>query len=74
MFQKPLLTNFIVAASPISAFATALDFDILRTNWFYEHSVLGSLRYDYQPWWTYIAVLLVLATITLFLKPGVSKE
>ncbi len=72
--NPPLLTNFIVAASPVSAFATALDFDILRTSWFYEHSVLGSLRYDYQPWWTYIAVLLVLATITLILKPGVSKE
>jgi hypothetical protein len=56
-----LLTNWIVAASPLSAFAVALDLDVLRTNWFYQHSMLGSLRYEYLPWLGYVAVLGVLS-------------
>jgi hypothetical protein len=51
------LTNLIVAASPLSALAVALDLDVLRTNWFYQHSVLGSLRYEYFSWLGYVAVL-----------------
>ena len=50
------LTNLIAGISPLSAFAVALDADILRTNWFYTHSALGSLRYEYFAWSTYIAV------------------
>ena len=56
-----LLTNWIVAVSPLSAFAAALDLDVLRTNWFYQHSMLGSLRYEYLPWLGYVAVLGVLS-------------
>jgi hypothetical protein len=55
------LTNLIVALSPLSALAVALDLDILRTNWFYQHSMLGSLRYEYLPWVGYVAVLGVLS-------------
>lgn len=54
------LTNLIVAASPLSALAVALDLDVLRTNWFYQHSALGSLRYEYFPWLGYVAVLGIL--------------
>ena len=52
-----LLTNLMVAVSPLSALAVALDLDVLRTNWFYQHSALGSLRYEYFPWLGYAAVL-----------------
>jgi hypothetical protein len=55
-----LLTNLIVAASPLSALAVALDLDVLRTNWFYQHSVLGSLRYEYFSWLGYVALLVAL--------------
>jgi len=58
-----LLTNWIVAASPLSAFAVALDLDVLRTNWFYQHSALGSLRYEYFSWLGYVAVLGVLVIV-----------
>jgi len=51
------LTNLIVAVSPLSALAVALDLDVLRTNWFYQHSALGSLRYEYFSWLGYVAVL-----------------
>jgi uncharacterized protein (DUF983 family) len=51
------LTNLIAGISPLSAFAVALDADILRTNWFYTHSALGSLRYEYFAWSTYLVVL-----------------
>ena len=67
----PWLTNAIVAISPISLFATALDLDVLRTSWFYEHSVLGSLRYAYPSWGATVAVLAILTCLTLtpkFLK------
>jgi len=57
------LTNLIVAASPLSAFAAALDLDVLRTNWFYQHSALGSLRYEYFSWLGYVAVLGVLVIV-----------
>ena len=67
----PWITNAIVAISPVSLFATALDLDVLRTSWFYEHSVLGSLRYTYPSWGATVAVLAILTCLTLtpkFLK------
>ena len=41
------LVDFIVAASPLTYLASLADHDYLRATWFYEHSALGSLRYDY---------------------------
>jgi hypothetical protein len=37
----------VVAASPLSYLAVLADHDYLRATWFYEHTALGSLRYDY---------------------------
>lgn len=51
------LTNIIVAASPLTAFAIALDLDYLRTTWFYANSALGSMRYSY-PGWPLVCLLL----------------
>ena len=59
------LTNTIVAISPISLFAAALDLDVLRTSWFYQHSVLGSLRYSYPSWGVTVIVLAILMCLTL---------
>lgn len=55
--NPPGLTTFALAASPVTVFASAIDLDFLRTNWFYEHSALGSLRYAYPAWTTSIAAL-----------------
>jgi hypothetical protein len=61
------LSDGIVAVSPLSAFAVALDLDILRTGWFYEHSVLGSMRYNYPAWGAYFGVLSTLAILSIIL-------
>jgi len=54
--NTPGLTNLIVGVSPLSAFAVSLDVDYLRTGWFYRHSVLGSLRYEYLSWTAYALI------------------
>ena len=54
------MPNLIIGISPLSALAVSLDLDYLRSNWFYQHSVLGSLRYEYLSWSAYV---LILATI-----------
>jgi hypothetical protein len=59
------LTNAIVAINPLSLFATALDLDVFRTSWFYEHSALGSLRYTYPSWGVTVVVLAILVCLTL---------
>jgi len=56
--NSPLLSNTIVSVSPLSVIATSLDFDYLRTRWFYRYSVLGSLRYEYFPWPGYALILI----------------
>jgi len=56
----PGMPNLIIGISPLSALAVSLDLDYLRSNWFYQHSVLGSLRYEYLSWSAYV---LILATI-----------
>ncbi len=65
-----LLTNLIVAASPLSALAVALDLDVLRTNWFYQHSALGSLRYEYFSWLGYVAVLGIFSIVIGARRPS----
>ena len=59
--------NAIVGISPLSALSVSLDIDYLRTPWFYRNSPLGSLRYDYPSWLTYLTLLGALsATLTVW--------
>jgi hypothetical protein len=39
--------NAVVASTPLTFLAVLVDHDYLRATWFYEHSALGALRYDY---------------------------
>lgn len=64
-------TNLIVGVSPLSALAVSLDLDYLRTSWFYQHSVLGSLRYEYYSWLNYIMFLTLIAAGFAFHATGV---
>jgi hypothetical protein len=41
------LVDAVVAATPLTFLAVLVDHDYLRATWFYEHSALGALRYDY---------------------------
>jgi hypothetical protein len=54
------------AKTLVYAFAVALDVDYLRVPWFHEHSVLGSLRYDYLAWPVYAGSLAALAALLSF--------
>jgi len=60
-------TNVVVASSPLTAFAVALDLDYLRSSWFYANSALGSMRYDYPVWLT-VCLLLSLLPLAVLLK------
>lgn len=60
------LTNAVIAASPLTAFAVALDLDYLRTSWFYANSALGSMRYSY-PAFLSICLLLSILPVAEFL-------
>jgi hypothetical protein len=42
-----VLVDAIVAVTPLTFLAVLVDHDYLRAAWFYEHSALGALRYDY---------------------------
>jgi hypothetical protein len=46
-----LFADTVVAASPLTCLAVLADYDYLRGNWFYTHSVMGSLRFDYPAGW-----------------------
>lgn len=58
--NTPVPSNLIVGINPLSAIATTLDFDYLRTSWLYKHSVLGSLRYEYFSGSSYALVLITI--------------
>ena len=68
-------TNTVVAVSPLTVFAVALDLDYLRTTWFYANSALGSMRYSY-PGWPMVCLLLsilpVAAGLAAFMRPLVN--
>jgi len=66
----PGAPDLIIGVSPLSALAVSLDFDYLRSNWFYQYSVLGSLRYEYLSWSAYV---LILATTIAGLVTGATK-
>jgi len=61
------VANLAIALSPLTYLSAAADYDYLRTPWFYGHSAIGSLRYDYPPPVVYAAVCLgagLAATLT----------
>ena len=65
-------TNAVVAASPLTMFAAALDLDYLRTSWFYANSALGSMRYSYPSWpaiCLLLSILPVAASLAVFMRP-----
>ncbi len=54
----------IVALSPAAHLASAIDCDLLRTTWFYAHTPIGGLRFEYP---RYSAIVLSYAAATLLL-------
>jgi hypothetical protein len=62
--ERRWLVAAVVAASPLSHLASQLDYDYLRAPWFYRHSELGALRFEYPSPFVTTAVLLGIAAIS----------
>jgi hypothetical protein len=54
----------IVALSPAAHLASAIECDLLRTTWFYAHTPIGGLRFDYPQ---FSAILLSYTAVTVLL-------
>jgi hypothetical protein len=63
--DRVLVANIIVAASPLSYLAGIVEFDYLRTTWFYQHTSFGGLRFEYPDGSLITAVYLVIAIAML---------
>ncbi|MEJ6000146.1 hypothetical protein [Paucibacter soli] len=63
------LINMLVSTSPLTHLAVASDNDLLRNQWFYQHSNLANLQFSYPGIatlsWSYGTVLSLLACIAL---------
>lgn len=63
------ITDSVVAISPLSYFAVMIDYDYLRSQWFYTHTPFGTLRYSYPGWLSYtIAYLGITILLSLMEK------
>lgn len=63
----------IIAITPLSYLAVLADYDYLRSNWFYQHTPFGTLRYNYPSIMVLTIIYLSLAGIlitTRWLLPG----
>ena len=58
------LVDAIVAASPVSYLAGIVNYDYLRSNWFYQHTPFGGLRFNY-PATDVMTVCYLIATLVL---------
>jgi hypothetical protein len=68
--QEPMAPTVILACSPLAHLAAAAGHDVLRGEWFYAHSSLGSLQVDYPRSGTLlITYLLLAAALSLLLAP-----
>ncbi len=63
--DRMLVANFIVAASPLSYFAGIIEYDYLRTTWFYQNTSFGGLRFEYPDVAVTSVVYLVIAMAML---------
>lgn len=59
--HEPMVPTIILACSPLAHLAAAAGNDVLRGEWFYGHSSLGSLQVDYPRVGTVLVAYLLLA-------------
>ena len=71
--QQPVV-DLIVASSPLSYLASLIFFDYLRSDWFYQHTVFGALRYDYPSPQLMTLAYLSTAALALTLSRTISTK
>jgi len=60
-----LLIQPALVVNPFVGLASAMEFDLFRTEPFYQICPIGQRKFDYPSWWT-VATVLVLASLPLF--------
>jgi hypothetical protein len=68
--DRPDVVDAVVAVSPLAHLAVASGNDLLRNQWFYQHSNLAGLRFDYPRLAPVLTAYLLLAAV-LLLVPAV---
>ncbi len=63
--QVPAMTSAVVNISPLTYLAVISDYDFLRSAWFYRHTPLGGLRYNYPTPLLFTAAYLALTAMLL---------
>ncbi len=71
--QEPSAPTVILASSPLAHLAAAAGNDVLRGEWFYGHSSLGSLQADYPRIGTLLVTYLLLAAALSLLLASVRR-
>ncbi len=71
--RQPIV-DLIVASSPLSYLASLISFDYLRSDWFYQHTSFGALRYDYPSPQLMTLIYLTIAVLALTLSKTLSTR
>lgn len=66
--------NILIAMSPLSYFSVMLDYDYLRSAWFYQNTPFGALRFDYLSPVYYSFLLLASTFVILVLSHLLEKK
>jgi len=62
---RPVTVDAVVAVSPLTHLAVASGNDLLRNQWFYQHSNLAGLRFDYPRLGPVMTAYCLLAVVLL---------
>lgn len=66
--------NGLLWTSPLSYLAGMLDYDYLRSQWFYTHTSYNMLRYDYPEPMAYSACLVAASLILMAISSGTFSD
>jgi hypothetical protein len=47
VLASQVFTDLVIALSPVGYLTSLIDYDVLRSDWFYTRIPLGGMRYDY---------------------------
>jgi hypothetical protein len=71
--ERTFVVDFIVAASPASYLAAIMDYDYLRSGWYYQHTPFGGLRFNY-PGPGVMTACYIIITLALAAAPILTRK
>ena len=72
--DRPDAVDAVVAVSPLTHLAVASGNDLLRNQWFYQHSNLAGLRFDYPRLAPVLTAYLLLAAVLLLVPVALGSR